>query len=388
MLYIWESIVRVLAVCTALTVTFVTVFALEKFAFLLDLALRFQVSLSHFLLLNLGMLPDISDFILPIAIVIAVYLVFLRKREARELLVFSSAGIGHRFITGSVMGIGLLSAAICLCLSGFVKPAASYLFHVQYAQAVHGALSRGLPTGMFYRQDDIVMHVAPDNDRVSKRMRVFSFSDQRLERIVLSDCADLRAVEGHVLSQLCGARVYLLSSEPQLTSSRTRSGSQENDCRICGRDELDIVRVEAADSTFAFDIDTLARMQPARRTKDLNLFELLALGDNGFASPANAQIAMEYVLRALTCMLAAAIGLGAVAATTVRTRAFAVAGGILAVVAVLGLASSGIVVPGPFAGPTLFAAFVLLGLLLCLGSLYATAVLCRERLVTPMFVRS
>ena len=94
MLYISDSVARIVGLCLALTAALLTVFAVEKLTYLLSLALKFHVELPRFLLLYVAILPDVADFILPVTVVAATYLIVLRKREGREFLILSSAGTG------------------------------------------------------------------------------------------------------------------------------------------------------------------------------------------------------------------------------------------------------------------------------------------------------
>lgn len=390
MLYISDSVARIVGLCLALTAALLTVFAVEKLTYLLSLALKFHVELPRFLLLYVAILPDVADFILPVTVVAATYLIVLRKREGREFLILSSAGTGSGRLAAAALGTGLVTAGLCLALAGFVKPAASFLFRVQYAQAVDSALSEGLPGGTFYKQGDTVMFVAADGEGFSKRMRVFGFSGDRLERIVVSDCADLHVKSGQVVSDLCGARVYLFST---VTAGQNRAtGGEPSDagCRICtpADGQLDVVSVEAAKSTIAFGMGDLVGGSPDRRAKDLNLFELLRIADGRFASESNVRLAMGYLLRSLTCMIAVAVALGAVAATAHGTRAYAMAAAICVVVTALTLASSDVLIFGPLYSPAYFLLASAFGVLVCAAAIYAATALLQQRLITPMFIRS
>lgn len=390
MLYISDSVARIVGLCLALTAALLTVFAVEKLTYLLSLALKFHVELPRFLLLYVAILPDVADFILPVTVVTATYLIVLRKREGREFLILSSAGTGSGRLAAAALGAGLVTAGLCLVLAGFVKPAASFLFRVQYAQAVDSALSEGLPGGTFYKQGDTVMFVAADGEGFSKLMRVFGFKRDRLERIVVSDCADLHVKSGQVVSELCGARVYLFSA---VTAGQDRTGSGDQPdagCRICAPadDQLDVVSVEAARSTIAFEMGDLVGGTPDKHAKDLNLFELLRIADGRFVSESNVRLAMGYLLRSLTCMIAVAVALGAVAATARGTRAYAMAAAICVVVAALTLASSDVLIFGPLNSPAYFLLASASGVLVCAAAIYAATALLQQRLITPMFIRS
>lgn len=92
----------------------------EKLNDVLRAALDRQAHFSDILLLLLYTVPAVFDLALPLALMIAVYRIVLRRREDRELLVLSGAGIGSARFVWWAMSIGLAAQLISLIVSGVI----------------------------------------------------------------------------------------------------------------------------------------------------------------------------------------------------------------------------------------------------------------------------
>lgn len=394
MRYVADSVLRILGLVLAIFAALVAVMAIEKLATLVDIAMRFRVTLSSFTALYVSALPNTADFILPIAVVVGCYVVVLRKREAREYLVWASAGDGHRMLVSTAWLVGIAGALLCLWLSGFVKPAASSIFRETYAQAMADAVSSGLPGGKFYTQPDSVLFVASASAPNATKMRVFNFDGERLKRLTVSNCASLKAFGGQVQSQLCDARVYLFGIDSRSSSAAAASGQASRDgagpCRLCADADgsLDIVRVEAGRSSLAFPMESVFPSTYEVPARDRSIIDLLVTRDGEFLDEKDAGRAASYILLAVTCILSVAAALLAVALTTGRAGVFALCGAIGAVIVAIVLVRSQVLQVWPLEDPAWLIGVTAGCVILSLALIAAVAVACRERLITPMFVRS
>lgn len=393
MRYIADTVLRILGLALAIFTALIAVFGIEKLTWLIDVALRFRVGLGSFATLYFTLLPDVADFILPIALVIGCYTIVLQKREAREYLVWASAGDGHRMLVSTAWAVGLIGALLCLWLSGFVKPAASLVFRQTYVQAMADAVSTGLPGGKFYTQPGSVLFVASASAPNATQMRVFNFDGERLKRLTVSNCASLRAFGGQVQSQLCDARVYLFGLDAQ--SPPGAGGGADKPagsapCRLCadGQGGLDIVRVEAGRSSIAFPMDSVFAGVPDLRTKDRSITQLLAVSDGEFLDASDARRAATYVLLSITCILSVAAALAAVALTAGRMGVLALCCAIGAVIGAIVLVRSQVLLIWPIRDPTWLMGVAAGGATLSLGAIVVVVVALHTRLITPMFVRS
>ena len=391
MRYVSATIVSTIVLFVAIFAALISVFAIEKFSYIIDIFLRFKIELRILAILYASILPDVADFILPIAVVLATYLVILRKREAREFLVLSSAGIGHRHLLLVGFGTAIVAVVLCGLLSGFVKPYASLAFRGYYAQAFANALSKGMPGGQIYRQDENFMFVSAPAAGAETQMRVFGFKGERLERLTISDCANLRAFGERILAELCDARIYLFGVDaPGVRGAASAPGSTEADCRLCMTDEgkLDVARIQVGRSSLAFDMATLLGQAPEPYGTDRDLVDLLGMTDGRFRSSADARMAGSRIVLALTCLFAVGAALGAVAATQRRTGPLALALAIALVIAAIVVARSEILFTGSMRDPLVFGLRLAAVLAVCAGSVIAVVFGFHRRLVTPMFIQA
>ena len=114
MRYIRGTVRAIVSMYLLLFVVLVSVFAIERLAYIVNILLEYKIDLSTIAILYASLLPDVADMVLPIAVVIATYTIVLRRREAREFLVLSSAGIGLTPIMVIAFVSAGLAAAICL----------------------------------------------------------------------------------------------------------------------------------------------------------------------------------------------------------------------------------------------------------------------------------
>lgn len=384
MRYVRGTVRAIVSIYLLLFVVLVSVFAVERLAYIVNILLQYKIDLATIAILYASLLPDVADMVLPIAVVIATYTIMLRRREAREFLVLSSAGIGWAPIMAIALISAGLAAAMCLALSGWIKPAASHAFRINYAQAFAGALSKGIAGGKFYRQDDTVMYVSGPKPAGETQMRVLSFQGERLDRLTISDCAALSAVNERIFANLCAARIYQFGLDrPALTAG-------EQPCRFCASSsgELEITRIEGGRSVLAFDMNTLLQQASEPYAKDRPIWSLLRASGGLFQSVSDARLAGSYILTALTCFIAAGAGLGAVAATARRTGPIALAVAIGLVIGAMGLAQSDLVFAGPVGEPIVFYLTVFAAILVALAALVLPVRFFHRELVTPMFLQS
>ncbi|MDP3898676.1 MAG: LptF/LptG family permease [Mesorhizobium sp.] len=394
MRYAGAITLSIIVLFVAIFATLVSVFAIEKLTNIIDIFLRFKIEPRILLLLYASILPDVADFILPIAVLIAVYVVVLRKREAREFLVLSSAGVGHRHLLVAGFGSAVVAVVLCGVLSGFVKPYASLAYRQQYAQAFANALSKGISGGQIYRQEENFMFVSAPSAGAAKQMRVFSFKEERLERLTISDCAELRAFGERILADLCDARIYLFGVDPPGVDNRRRDASSPpsdvSGCRFCTTEtgDLDVARIQIGRSSLAFDMNTLLGQVAEPQSRNRSVVDLLGMRNGVFRSASDARLAGTYILLSLTCLLAVSIAFGAVAATAQRTGPLALGGGIALLIAAIVAASSGILLIGPVRNPLYFAGLVGTTALICAGTIVFVVYAFHRKLVTPMFMQA
>lgn len=393
MRYPASAAAAIIGLCLLIFTLFILVFSIEKLAYIIDIFLNYGIDLRILARIYVSILPGAAEFLLPISITLACYVVILRKREAREFLILSGAGRGPGYFLVMTAAAATVAALLCLSLTGFVKPVSSQAFRHNYAEARANALTKGVPGGKFYPRQGSVMFVSGTPQAGGgDRLRVFDFNGVRLERLVASNCARLRSVGGNVVAGLCDAWIYLIGAEAgpgggQDTQADARP--EAGDCRLCTtpQGKLDFARVHVGPSSIAFEMGHLLGPITGRSDAERNLFDLLTLEDGRFASEKHARMAGGHVLLALICVLGAAAALAAVAATTRSTGPFALSGAIALVIAAMVVARSGALLVGPVQQPAYFGALMLGAAATCAAALVLAALSLHHRLVTPMFIR-
>jgi lipopolysaccharide export LptBFGC system permease protein LptF len=115
-----------------------------------------------FLLETLALaVPEIMGIGLPLALVIAVYMVLLRRRESGALVILSAAGLAPLVMPVFCLGLGLPAMMATGAVSGFAEPLAAHrlrerLLEGKFEVLRHGQLVPGqfleLSTGTYYRR--------------------------------------------------------------------------------------------------------------------------------------------------------------------------------------------------------------------------------------------
>jgi len=127
----------------------------------------------------------------PLVVLIGVYLVVLRSRERRELVVLASSGQSMLPLSCVTAIIGLLAGLFSLMLSGYVNPKAQYAFRVDRELLRYAALFGGGSSGRFYQVQDYSIYVLPrENEGTARPI----FIRQKLgdgQRVITADRAEI-----------------------------------------------------------------------------------------------------------------------------------------------------------------------------------------------------
>lgn len=145
-----------------ITIGIDAIFVLQLFvSHLLPHVLSHQGSAVSLMLLTLYALPEAMYIVLPMALLIGIYLVFLRQRESRMYEVIAGAGFGAAPVLWLALITGLAGALVSLAISGFVEPHARYLGNREMEIAAYHGLNQGdMPTGTVSRLGESVAFIA------------------------------------------------------------------------------------------------------------------------------------------------------------------------------------------------------------------------------------
>ncbi|MFP1632421.1 LptF/LptG family permease [Zhengella sp. ZM62] len=389
MKYLNRSIGQVLSLYALTYGVLVIVFAIEQFDAILRKALEYNASLPGFLKLFAFTLPEVADFIVPVSVLVSVYLVLLYKRENREFLILAAGGSDLRPVVLLVLAVSILFFTLSVAISGYLKPAAAHAYRAERLNAVAGFVSEGPRNGRFTRDRDRVFHVTDRNSAGLRAVRIFDFDQERLSRMMVSDCSNLAVSRGSLAINLCAARIYDFATPPP--GSRSQADGAGEPCRFCANaaGNLDLTVIDIGRSTVLFPLDTVTDEPLGLRSNERNLHQLLVVdGEWKIASQRGFRDAAVMILLALASILAAAVAVAAVAVTNYRNRFVVLPGAIAFVMLTSVAAGSGFAVPDLRPGIAGFALVCALMLSACLATIPLAFSAMRSRILMPGLGRS
>jgi lipopolysaccharide export LptBFGC system permease protein LptF len=285
----------------------------EKLNDVLRAALDRQAHFSDILLLLLFTAPAVFDLALPLALMIAVYRIVLRRREDRELLVLSGAGIGSTRFVWWAMAVGFAAQLISLMVSGAIEPRAKFAERSLLFAAQYDALRGGIAAGQFYFFGKNTVYASPQDKKSSDRP-LFIFqgdvNENSSDRVIDANHARLVGPDRD------GNLTLLLRDFTTLDYDYSRGGGhpvvQSGSSRIGQYDQ-------------ELSLDQLLRFDPrgasiGERTSVELVKSSLAQGN---ADVPNATEAGRRFARSLLCLIAPLIAGLALAFTNQATRSFA-----------------------------------------------------------------
>ena len=290
----------------------------EKLNDVLRAALDRQAHFSDILLLLLYTVPAVFDLALPLALMIAVYRIVLRRREDRELLVLSGAGIGSARFVWWAMSIGLAAQLISLIVSGVIQPSVKFAERSLLFAAQYEALRGGIAPGQFYFFDNNTVY-AGRQEKKSLDRPLFIFQrhvneKNNSDRVIDANHARLVGPDGDgnltlVLRDFTTIDYDYGRGEghPVVQSGSTRIGQYDQE----------------------LSLDQLLRFEPrGSKLAEWTSLELVkaALGSERTDVPQVTEIGRRFA-RSLLCLIAPLIAGLALAFTNQVTRSFALPAG-------------------------------------------------------------
>jgi lipopolysaccharide export LptBFGC system permease protein LptF len=307
--------------------------------------------------------PQIQ-FALPVATLIAVYLVVFRSRERRELIVLAGIGFGGRQIAVLAAAWGAAALLASLTITGFVLPYAKYGFRSELIALRGAAIRSGGASEHFYSFPGYTVFKWPTSgDDQRSALFIYNRRDNEADQVIsIGRAAVVGSAQPEMLDLVFGDVVAV--DLPRLHAS-----SSSRQCPQCaGNDAIMAVEHYAR----RFNLNQLLRLEPrGSAVEEWTSPELLTV------SPAPARDISELerdtewatrLVRGLVCFTAPFFALLAVASTTRQTRAFAlaVACGVVFCLDVAGLALAKSVAPTGLGTVTLSAILLFVALLVSL----------------------
>ncbi|MBZ0217975.1 MAG: LptF/LptG family permease [Fimbriimonadaceae bacterium] len=288
--------------------------------------LAHQAGVTDLFLLTVLAVPEGLYIALPLALLIAVYLVILRRKEEQEFTIVAGMGYSARMLVAVGLFLGLSSAAISLGLSGYLEPHARYQMTTAFSSISHRALQDGeMSSGKFYEMGDVTIFAS--RGRLSK-MASEVFIHQRLtgdqNRIVIANqTVNLSMTEGAKIGLILDdVAIYEFALHRPTPFSSQNSGAKTQACTGC-KEEVTIspIKQQFFNKFFA-ELPTVEFPELRARGAIVEEMTIPELFLQNTAQKDVARMLGERLMRAVLCVLAPFLALLSVALTTNRTLLF------------------------------------------------------------------
>ena len=147
---------RMLWLFLGLIILIEAIYLAEEFTTLMSFIVANGGGVWDTLILSLLKTPEIIDFTLPIAIMIALYFAILSVRDSNELMICAAAGVSWWQIPRFAGLIGIVCALISIGFAGYISPISKH-WHRITAQSLQASytLSTITPKGTYFVMTDI-----------------------------------------------------------------------------------------------------------------------------------------------------------------------------------------------------------------------------------------
>jgi lipopolysaccharide export LptBFGC system permease protein LptF len=133
---VFQTVVTVLVI--------IAIFLLERVGGIVSNALESGIALTRLPKLVLLTAPEIVGLALPLALLIAMFRVFLRLREDGELVSMTNVGVRPTYFLAFAVWLGMTCTVIALFVSGWVEPLFHYGQRLEIFEAQKEAVEKGL----------------------------------------------------------------------------------------------------------------------------------------------------------------------------------------------------------------------------------------------------
>ena len=301
---------------------------------ILPRVLEHQAGFGPLLYLVMLAFPEGLFLALPIALVVSVYLVLLRRREAGEFIVLAGTGYDARMIVAAALFTGLCGLGISAVISSYVEPLARYGLQRAYLDLTFQSVRSGqLSPGKFFSFGQFSVFAA-HSDSVDEAAGLFVHQQigDGGHRVILADRA--------LGLDVAGAHKGVLLDHATIVDFNLHADTSLARCATCTTGPQ--VTPVSTNVLSQFSVPLPNIQVPDMRPRGLDPEEWMTpeLLSQDMSDPTIVTIFGIRLFRGLLCLIAPMFAVLAVAFTNPRTFLFA-----LPVAAAL-------VLSGSFFGPT------------------------------------
>jgi lipopolysaccharide export system permease protein len=282
------------------------IFLSQHFVDILELFMADVSSPIDVLKLTLLTAPEIN-FALPVAVLAAVFFELRECRERRELLILATSGLGTRHILGLATIIGISAAALCLLITSYVVPNASFKFRKELLSIHEASLVSGGASGHSYSFQDQTVFKLPERDVNGKPIVFIDQESEAHHRLIVAESAYVGVLPSGTSIRI-GLDNVVTFDIPTINQRSSRSSMDSSDadgkCQNCSQGASIKVRHYERD----FELTDLFRLEPrGQETREWYPDELLGLSRPPLGRGAELGEEIEFVnhvAASLTCLLA------------------------------------------------------------------------------------
>lgn len=211
----------------------------ERSISILKMIIDQPIGLANFIPLLAWTAPEVQ-LALPLAVLIAVYRVILRRRERLEFIALASGGQSTISLIRSTTAVALSALLFSSLVSGFVYPYAKFAFRHDDENIRYLALRAGSSPGQFLHFPNYTIYVFPSEKAQAKRpVFIKQVADNGMYRIVNADRAELipGPRPGSMIIRMTDVTVnnFPNQHEPWVASEPERlAGANHLFCNDCG----------------------------------------------------------------------------------------------------------------------------------------------------------
>lgn len=266
-------------------------------------------------------IPNGLFIALPTALLIAVYVVVLRRRENNEFGVFAGLGYSHRILSIGAVMIGLTGAIISLVLSGFVEPPARFLLASTLEQITYKAVRDGeLASGRFYQIGETTFYATSGRmNEVAGDVFLYQKSSEDTGRVIVaSQLLNPQARDSEQSGVLFNNVNIYEFADTGGTETAQAQPALDSVCPECSSSEYFQPLSHMYFDRFYMELPKvdLPSTRDWLSPDEADFFELFSAPDWGAA---HVQVFGERLMRAALCLVTPLMALVAVAMTSKKT---------------------------------------------------------------------
>ena len=184
------------------------VFIMARVIDITNMVVNYSVDLVMVIKMLACFIPYFTVFIIPIAVMIAVFLTFARLSSDNEIIAFKSGGIALYGLLPPVVGFGLLTATLALIMALFISPYGRATAKALTLEIITANLDIGLKERTFNDRFDGVMLYVNRIDPADKTLSDVFIEDQRSPDTISTVVAKAGKLIHHTNSLASTLRLY------------------------------------------------------------------------------------------------------------------------------------------------------------------------------------